>query len=51
MREGLDQWPFVLAAYGVTVCVLALLIGWSMLTMRAAERRREESRSQGASRR
>ena len=51
MREGLDQWPFVLAAYGVTVCVLALLIGWSVLSMQAAERRRKESRSDRAARR
>lgn len=44
MREQLDQWPFVIAAYAVAViCTLAMVL-WSWLAMRRAERRREESR-------
>ncbi|WP_237384798.1 heme exporter protein CcmD, partial [Francisella tularensis] len=46
MREGLDQWPLVTAAYGVTGGALLLLVAWSVLAMRAAERRRESSRQQ-----
>ena len=44
MREGLDQWTFVLAAYAVTVLATLALVGWSWLAMRAAERRREKAR-------
>ncbi len=44
MREGLDQWTFVLAAYAVTVLATLALVGWSWLAMRAAERRRGKAR-------
>ena len=44
MREGLDQWTFVYAAYAVTIIGTLLVLGWSWLSMRAAEKRREESR-------
>ena len=44
MREALDQWNFVIAAYAVTVIGTLLLVGWSWLAMRAAEKRREEGR-------
>lgn len=44
MREGLDQGTFVIAAYAVTVIATLVLVGWSWLAMRAAERRREETR-------
>jgi len=44
MREGLDQWVFVLAAYAVGVLGTLALVAWSWLEMRAAERRREETR-------
>lgn len=44
MREGLDQWGFVVAAYVVAVLGTLLLVGWSWLAMRAAERRREDAR-------
>lgn len=44
MRETLDMMDFVYAAYAISlVCTLALA-GWSLATMRAAEKRREESR-------
>ena len=44
MREGLDQWGFVVAAYVVAVLGTLLLVGWSWLAMHAAERRREDAR-------
>ncbi len=44
MREALDQWNFVIAAYAVTVMGTLALVAWSWLAMRAAERRREEGR-------
>ncbi|WBY15367.1 heme exporter protein CcmD [Erythrobacteraceae bacterium WH01K] len=44
MREGLDQWDFVLASYGVGIAAIVLLVLWSVLSMRRAETRREESR-------
>ena len=47
MREALDQWNFVIAAYAVTVIGTLALVGWSWLAMRAAERRRAEGREQG----
>lgn len=44
MREALDQWNFVIAAYAVGVVSTLILVGWSWLAMRRAEKRREESR-------
>ncbi len=44
MREALNPWTFVWAAYAIGVAGTALLIGWSLLSMRQAERRRERSR-------
>jgi hypothetical protein len=44
VREALDQWNFVLAAYAVGIGGTLALIAWSWLTMKAAERRRDESR-------
>ena len=44
MREALDPWSFVIAAYGVGVIGTALMIGWSWLSMRRAEARRDRSR-------
>ena len=46
MREGLDQWTFVMAAYAVTIAGTLALVGWSWLAMRLAERRRDEGRRQ-----
>ncbi len=43
MREGLDHWPFVLAAYALGVGGMLVLLGWSWLAMRRAERRRDET--------
>ena len=44
MREALDQWDFVLAAYSVAVGGTLALVAWSWLTMVAAERRRDAGR-------
>lgn len=44
MREALDQWTFVLAAYGVGVVGTLVMIAWAWLVMRRAENRRDESR-------
>ena len=46
MREGLDHWPYVLAAYAMGIGGTLLLVGWSWLAMRRAEARRERSREQ-----
>ena len=44
MREALDQWTFVIAAYAIGVIGTLLLVGWSWAAMRAAEARRDKSR-------
>jgi hypothetical protein len=44
MREALDQWDFVIAAYSVVIGGTLALTAWSWLSMLAAERRRDESR-------
>ena len=45
MREALDPWFFVNAAYAVTIVATLALTGWSWWAMRAAERRRDETRT------
>ena len=45
MREALDHWPFVLAAYALGVSGTLALLGWTWLAMRRAERRRDEGRA------
>ena len=44
MREGLDPWPFVIAAYVLGVGGTLALVAWSWWAMRRAEKRREEAR-------
>jgi hypothetical protein len=44
MREALDHWPFIAAAYALTVGGTGLLLLRSWLAMRAAEARRARSR-------
>ena len=44
MREALDHWPFVLAAYAIGVLGTLAFVGWSWLAMRRAEARRDEVR-------
>lgn len=42
MREALNHWNFVIAAYAVGVIGTALLIGWAWLSMKRAEARRDK---------
>jgi len=44
MREALDPWLFVNAAYALTIGATLALAAWSWWAMRAAERRRDEGR-------
>lgn len=44
MREGLDHWTFVIAAYAIGIAVTAVLAGWSWLAMTRAEALRDRSR-------
>lgn len=44
MREALDQWLFVTAAYAIGIGGTAVMIAWSWLSMRTAEKRRDKSR-------
>ncbi len=46
MREALDQWSFVIAAYVVGIGGTAAMALWSWLEMRRAEARRAKSREQ-----
>jgi len=41
MREALDQWQFVLAAYVIGIVGTCVIAGWSWLAMRRAEARRD----------
>ncbi len=42
MREALDQWDFVIAAYVVAIGATLALIAWAWHAMRVAEKRRDE---------
>jgi hypothetical protein len=44
MREGLDHWGFVIAAYALAIGGTALLVLTSWLAMRRAEARRDRAR-------
>lgn len=44
MREALDPWTFVYAAYAIGVGGTLAMVGWTWLAMRRAEARRERSR-------
>lgn len=48
MGEGLNQWHFVIAAYGVGVVGTLALVGWVWTAMVRAEKRRDLSRGDGA---
>ncbi|WP_324827903.1 hypothetical protein [Qipengyuania zhejiangensis] len=44
MREALDQWDFVIAAYAVGIVGTLGMVAWSWAAMKRAEHRREEAR-------
>jgi hypothetical protein len=44
MRELLDPWPFVWAAYAIGIGGTLAMMGWSWLAMKRAEKRRARSR-------
>jgi hypothetical protein len=44
MREAMDPWTFVVAAYAIGLGATLAMVAWSLLTMRRAEKRRDESR-------
>ena len=44
MREALDQWDFVIAAYAIGVLGTLGLVAWSYYAMRRAEARRDKAR-------
>ncbi len=44
MREAMDPWTFVIAAYAIGVGGSAMMVAWSLITMKRAEKRRDEAR-------
>jgi hypothetical protein len=44
MREALDQWNYVIAAYAITIAGLLAMVSWSWLSMKRAEARREKAK-------
>lgn len=44
MRENLSQWDFVVAAYAVGIIGTLLIVTWSLLALRRAEKRLEKVR-------
>lgn len=46
MRESLDHWPFVIAAYAIGIIGTLALVAWSWLAMRRAETQRDKTREE-----
>jgi hypothetical protein len=44
MREALNPWNYVIASYVIGVGATLALTGWTWITMRRAEARRDRSR-------
>jgi hypothetical protein len=44
MREELNQWDFVMLAYGVGIVTLVVLVVWAWRAMARAEARRDATR-------
>ena len=44
MREALDPWSFVWAAYAIGVVGTLTMVAWAWLSMRRAEARRDRAR-------
>ena len=38
----MSQWPFIIAAYGITACGTVVVVLWSYLAMRAAEKKADD---------
>ena len=47
MRENLDQWDFVIAAYAIGIIGTLAITVWAWLAMRRAEKRRDAVRDTG----
>lgn len=46
MREAVDEWAFVWAAYAIGIAGTLTMVAWSWLSMRRAEKRRERTREE-----
>jgi len=44
MREAMDPWTFVVASYAIGVGATAVMVAWSLVTMKRAEKRRDKAR-------
>jgi hypothetical protein len=44
MREAMDPWTFVVAAYAIGVTATLAMVAWSLVSMRRAEKRRDAAR-------
>lgn len=44
MREGLEQWDFVIAAYALGIIGTAVMLAWAWGSMKYREKRRDEAR-------
>ena len=47
MREAMDPWTFVVASYAIGIGATGIMVAWALLTMKRAERRRDQARGQG----
>jgi hypothetical protein len=44
MREAMDPWIFVAASYAIGIGATIAMVAWSLLSMKRAEKRRDEAR-------
>ncbi|MCT2400574.1 hypothetical protein [Novosphingobium mangrovi (ex Huang et al. 2023)] len=44
MREAMDPWIFVAASYAIGIAATVTMVAWSLLSMKRAEKRRDEAR-------
>ena len=42
----MDHWPFIVAAYGITIGATLALLGWSIAVMRARENKADALRKE-----
>jgi len=50
VSEGLNHWPFVIAAYAIGLGGTLAMIVWAWVSMRRLEKRRDAIRRDGAGR-